>query len=292
MTQKQILYFNAVCSSGSVTKAAEELFVSRPVISRALHELEEEIGAVLFLRTNSGLILTEQGNALHMLFKEFTRSYDVTLERVHHLNSYRASRVLRVGITPTNGKRFYPDFYRSLHAAYGDIRLQVTEVPAKETMALVLNNEADICFTPTEIDTASFLGYTKLYDSHFVFCAADSGPYAGVQSVVLTDIENLPMAALNSPMPRSFHFNNVVLNTSQQDLVRMAVACGDAHAVLPLEMVEDWDGVAAIPLEPCTKYSVKLIWNKAVPHNSAFDDFMTFVNNYDLSKLERTEQSL
>ena len=51
MTLKQIEYYEAVCQTGNVTAAAQQLYVSRSVISRALQELEEELGIRLFLRS-------------------------------------------------------------------------------------------------------------------------------------------------------------------------------------------------------------------------------------------------
>jgi DNA-binding transcriptional LysR family regulator len=290
VTQKQIQYFDAVCKTGSVTKAAEDLFVSRPVISRAIHELEEEIGAVLFIRTNNGLILTEHGSALHTLFAEFNRSFDMTIKRLHNLSRHRSSRLIRVGITPTNGKRFFPGLYTDFHEAYHDIRLQVVEIPALESPGAVIDGFVDVAFSPAELDTASFLGSIKLYESQFVFCVSRSGPLAGLKSVTYEEIASFPIATLYSPVPPEFEYlSNFVLKTSQQDLVRMSVAYGAAYAVLPIEMVEDWDGVAAIPFEPCTKYSVKLIWNKSVPHNSAVSDLLSFMENYDVRKLEKRQ---
>ena len=67
MTLKQIEYYEAVCQTGNVTAAAQQLYVSRSVISRALQELEEELGIRLFLRSRDGMELTEQGVMLQSL---------------------------------------------------------------------------------------------------------------------------------------------------------------------------------------------------------------------------------
>lgn len=51
MTSKQVEYFLRVCTCRNIAAAAEELFVSRPVISKAILTLEEEVGTPLFLRS-------------------------------------------------------------------------------------------------------------------------------------------------------------------------------------------------------------------------------------------------
>lgn len=50
VTLKQIEFYEAVCQAGNVTAAAQQLYVSRSVISRAIQELEDELDIQLFVR--------------------------------------------------------------------------------------------------------------------------------------------------------------------------------------------------------------------------------------------------
>ena len=93
MTLKQIKYFEAVCETRNVTKAADALFISRSVVSRALKELENEFGVELFNRTRLGLELTESGKLLQNMFFEFSRVYDSIQERIRQRNGNNESRV-------------------------------------------------------------------------------------------------------------------------------------------------------------------------------------------------------
>lgn len=58
---KHLLYASAVNSCGSVTRAAEVLFVAPPNLSRAIGELEEKLGFPLFIRTKKGMVPTKEG---------------------------------------------------------------------------------------------------------------------------------------------------------------------------------------------------------------------------------------
>ena len=53
--------FYAVAKCGSLTKAAEELFISQPAVSQAIKQLESQLGTTLFKRTHRGMELSEQG---------------------------------------------------------------------------------------------------------------------------------------------------------------------------------------------------------------------------------------
>lgn len=283
MTLTQIKYFETVCACGSVTKAAEELYISRPVISRSLHELELEFGVVLFDRTRSGLELTENGRTLRNLFNEFSGAYMLMQERIRHLEIYRVRRTLTVGITPTIG-RFFGKLYLEFHNKYPDINVYVTEIPCNDSRASVMEGKTDVFITPAPAEPFSMLGEIELYSSEIVFCTSKADPLASRDEIPVSETLDLPLATFHSSMPVD-GYRNLVLRTSQQDLVRNAVVAGLAYAVLPLDMVSEWEGIACIPFVPERRFSVKLIWNKSVPHNSAFEDFMSFMDSYNIGQI-------
>lgn len=273
-----------VCVCGSITKAAEQLYISRPVVSRALHELEVEFGTELFERTRAGLELTQSGHILRNLFSEFSGAYSAMLERIQKLEMYRVRRTLNVGITTTTGKRFFPKLFNEFHSKYPDIKLCVAEVPSNESRASVMDGRIDVFFTPAVNEPFSMIGEMKLYTSQIVFCVSKSDPMASLKDITIEETLARPIAAFVSSMPVD-GYKNLVLRTSQQDLIRKVVAEGAASAVLPLDMVEDWEGIVCIPFSPPRPFTVRLIWNKSVPHNSAFENFMSFIENYDISQI-------
>ena len=57
--------FCTVASTRSISRAAKELYISQPAISRAIQKLEANLGAALFLRTSRGVSLTREGELLY-----------------------------------------------------------------------------------------------------------------------------------------------------------------------------------------------------------------------------------
>ena len=53
--------FYTVAKCGSLTRAADELFISQPAVSQAIKQLESQLGTTLFNRTHRGMELSEQG---------------------------------------------------------------------------------------------------------------------------------------------------------------------------------------------------------------------------------------
>ena len=68
---KKQQYFLKVCETGNITTAAEELFVSRSVLSRSLHELEQEFDTTLFIRSKQGVELTASGRIIRNMLQAF-----------------------------------------------------------------------------------------------------------------------------------------------------------------------------------------------------------------------------
>ena len=61
MTFLQLNYVTEIYSCGSINKAAQNLFVSQSSLSNSIRELEDELGIKIFIRSNRGIILTDDG---------------------------------------------------------------------------------------------------------------------------------------------------------------------------------------------------------------------------------------
>ena len=97
MNDLQIEYFLSVAKHLSFTKAARELFVSQPAISRQILAMEEDLGYTLFERTNKSVKLTETGEMFFHFFTDYKN--ELNNIKVHaQLISESRQRVLRLGI--------------------------------------------------------------------------------------------------------------------------------------------------------------------------------------------------
>ena len=62
MTLQQLKYVITVAETGTITEAANGLYVSQPSLTNAIHELEKEMNIVIFNRTNKGITLSKEGD--------------------------------------------------------------------------------------------------------------------------------------------------------------------------------------------------------------------------------------
>lgn len=81
MTLQQIYYVLTIAETGSMNRAAEQLFVSQPALTKALRELEEETGITVFRRTSRGVVPTNEGSEFLSNIRQLYQQYDLIMER-------------------------------------------------------------------------------------------------------------------------------------------------------------------------------------------------------------------
>lgn len=286
MTLKQISYFQAVCEKGNISSAAEDLFVSRSVISRAIADLEEEFGAPLFTRSKNGVALTESGHILAKLFSGFTACYNTTRARIGQLQQESRARPLRLGVTPTNAYCVYRTYFDSFQRLHPEIPLYVEEHSAFDAWKLLLNGDLDAFFTPARPDSAFFRSL-DLYVNPITLGVAATSPLAKKSSVSIADILDLPLGFFNAPMPIESTLNacfsafgkkpKVVLRTSDQMLLRELTAQGKLCTILTLDSMAVWEGVRGVPLDFFRPSTNRMVWSEALSHSPELQIFLDYM---------------
>ena len=124
MTDLQIDYFMAVATNLSFTKTSEELFVSQPAISRQISQLEKELGAKLFVRSNYSIRLTEAGMLLRERAEDILALVDKTLADFQSLeDSFRGE--IYVGAPESESMLFFAEAVRDLQKEHPGIRCNI-----------------------------------------------------------------------------------------------------------------------------------------------------------------------
>ncbi len=117
--------FYVVAKNKHMTKASEELHISQPAISQSIKKLEEQLGGTLFLRSNKGMELTEEGK----MFYEYVKS---ALELINNAeNEFTSFKDLskgeiKIGCSSTLTKLVLIDSLKAFHSDYPNINVNIT----------------------------------------------------------------------------------------------------------------------------------------------------------------------
>lgn len=178
----------AVAQSGSMAKAAKELAVSHPVVSRSISELERTLGVRLLERTRHGINLTECGRAIlsrsHAAFDELRQG----VKDVEFLSDPTAGEV-RIGGAAPHVASFVSTIVDRLHQRYPRMRFQVVTASADSLQRDLDDRNLDVLILrklgPFAEDRLSF--EVLCDDPHFVAAGASS-PWTRRRRIELADL--------------------------------------------------------------------------------------------------------
>jgi DNA-binding transcriptional LysR family regulator len=138
-----LLIFHKVAEKQHFTRAAEELFISQPAVSKQIHELEQALGLPLFNHIGRKVYLTEAGQLLYEYASRiFTLSNEAesTLQELAGLKRGR----LAIGASMTIGSYLLPQLLGRFRTLYPGIELGVDIANAEEVQEKLLENQIEI----------------------------------------------------------------------------------------------------------------------------------------------------
>ena len=143
MTIRHLKVFLCVCKYGSMTKAAEELFIAQPAVSNTIAEIEKNYKVKLFDRINKKLLLTDEGKVLLIKAQEVLAAFNEFEEIA--LNSSKKP-LLKIGSSLTIGKQKLPWLLRNLKENFKEIDFQVSINQTSIIESKILNGTLDFAF--------------------------------------------------------------------------------------------------------------------------------------------------
>lgn len=164
--------FYVVANSGSITKAAGELFISQPAVSQSIKQLETQIGGRLFKRTSKGMELTYEGKMIYDYIKEANELIGKAEKKFSQLKELTYGEI-KIGASDTITKHYLLKYIKQFIAKYPDISVKVTNRTTGETLNLLKSGKVDIGFVNGPV-TDELVDVTDLVETEDVFvCNAE-----------------------------------------------------------------------------------------------------------------------
>ena len=136
-------YFVAIAEAGSLTRAAEILYVSQPSLSQYLRRLESELGVELFNHRTSPLKLTYTGERYYESVKQMMRLEENIKKEFQDIKN-QESGCLRLGVAFWRGACLLPDIFPEFHRQYPGIRIELMEDHSDKLALALMNGKLDI----------------------------------------------------------------------------------------------------------------------------------------------------
>lgn len=145
MNRRHLRYFVAIAGEGGFTAASRRLNVSQPALLYQMNELEEIVGARLFIRHSRGVSLTASGNAFLQAAQALLQQYDLIEEAATPFRDASAD-VVRMGFVPTAARVIAPDFVTQFASERPGLKISLRQALSARLVSLVLRGELDCAF--------------------------------------------------------------------------------------------------------------------------------------------------
>jgi LysR family hydrogen peroxide-inducible transcriptional activator len=190
---QQLNYFLAVARAENFTRAAEELGVSQPSLSRAIQKLEQQIGEPLFDRKPRSVTLTEIGELLSDRAKKIVALVEDTFTE---LSESAASGRIRLAVIPTIAPFFLPAALSEFAQAYPNVSVVVQEDTTQNILKLCSRGEIDLAILALPI-TAKYLDVETLFEEELVLVMPNGHKLEQKKRILLADVQEFPFVMLD-----------------------------------------------------------------------------------------------
>ncbi|UJJ57052.1 LysR family transcriptional regulator [Rhodanobacter denitrificans] len=184
---KQLRAFVSVVKLGTLTRAAEALYLSQPTISLQLQALERELGVSLLERRRRRINLTDAGEALYELARPLVEGWD-TLDRDFQarVKGLQAGRLTIAAGTSTI-QYLLPELVRRYREQHPAVQLQLANVTGKDGLALLRADEADFA-VGSMLDVPNDIAWAPVQHYDPMLILPPDHPLAAKERITLEDI--------------------------------------------------------------------------------------------------------
>lgn len=297
MTLQQLRYMIEVAQTGSIHTAAQSLFVSQPSLSKAIAELEKEMGVILFYRNNRGVILTDEGMKFLSYARQVVEQADMLEQHYKHTPS-----VKRVFAISSQHYAFVVNAFVALVKAYGEneYEFSLRESRTADIIDDVRNHRSELgILYLSHFNREVILRILKMNNLQFasLFCAKPhvfvsvSNPLAKQDKVSLAELQNYPRLTYEQGLNNSFYFSEElhsieispksIVVSDRATLFNLLIGL-DGYTISSGILSQDLNGseIVAIPLDSQETMDIGYVTNCNQPLSPIGERYIMVLRDY------------
>lgn len=296
MTLQQLKYAIEIAGCGSMNEAAKRLFMSQPSLSNAIKELENELGIVIFERSNRGISVSLEG----VEFLGYARQIIEQAELIE--NRYHGTKLkpLQFSISAQHYAFVVEAFVQLLaQSDAAEYRFSLRETKTYEIIEDVKNLHSDIGIlymnernakVMNKLFSESNLKFTPLFNTNPHIFVGDRHPLANRDMVAMKELEPFPCITFEQGDNNSLHFAEEMLNVSstvkkievsdRATLTNLLIGT-DGYTIGTGVVVADLSGgrLTSIPVECNQIFTVGWIANKDIKLSKIANRYIELLNH-------------
>ena len=286
--------FYTVATTGNISKAAKELYISQPAISKSIQKLEESIGARLFERSSRGVTLTDAGELLYTHVKSAFETLTLGEDKLRRSIELGVGH-LTIGVSSTLCKYVLLPYLKEFIKQYPHINISISCQSTNQTLKLLEEGKLDVGLIgkPYILKNIDFYGLHEIED---IFLATRNYLHnlsiRGIRkdqilqnaTLMLLDKENMTRQYIDDYFQRNHISLQDIIEVSNMDLViEMAKVSLGVGCVIKEFVREELENgtLVEIPLGiPIHKREIGFAYNRDVKVSESLEKFVAFYEGY------------
>jgi DNA-binding transcriptional LysR family regulator len=263
MDVQQLKNFLVLCDTLNFRKAAEQINIVQPALSKQIQLLENEVGALLFNRSKRTVTLTEAGIFFQKEANRIVQDLNKTITRTAELHNGEAGEI-RVTHASSAMNTVVPSFLVKLKHKWPNLKTIVQETSNSQQIEMLLARKTDIGVAPNILAPPE-ISSKILYKENFVLILPANHPLSKKR---LTDLSVLKNETFILPqLSTGIGYVEAILQICQGFGFKPRVAHESSHSIGVLRLVEAGLGISIEPISSVSgaNMNIKLVELKDLP---------------------------
>ena len=289
MEMHQIRYFLAVAETLNFTKAAEQCHVTQPALSRAIQQLEGEVGGLLLRRERTTTHLTDLGRLMRPYLEQILRQAEEAKQQAKgFLKLDRAE--LHLGVLNSIGPLNFTSFLGGFHHRHPGIRLVITEGTPQRLIELLQQGDLEVAVMAQPVSYPERFDVQPLYAERFMVAFPPGHAFAKLKGIRPQDMDGQNYVRRLSCEFRAFIADQLVASgakydvtyqSEREDWVQSMIMAGLGVTSMP-EFSPVLPGLMTRPyIEPEIKRDVSLVTVAGRRNSPALAAFIKAVKTFE-----------
>lgn len=287
MELRVLNYFLAIAREENFTKAAQQLHITQPTLSRQIAQLEEELGVDLFVRSNHNIILTEDGMILKRRAQEILSLADKTKRDFLHKDE-NLEGVISIGSGEFLSTRCLTDCIAQFRRKHPLVRYEFYSGNAGNIRDQIERGLLDIGLMSEPIDIRKYEFISMPIKEEWGAFVREDSPLIDKAFIVPQDLVDIPLILPLGDFAESHIGKWFGEYISQIDVIAKGnllyneamMAQSNIGAVIGIRLNCNYDRLRFISLNPSLKIDTALAWKKEQIFSAATTAFIDFSKQY------------
>lgn len=289
MEMQQVRYFVALAQTLNFTRAAEQCNVSQPALTRAIQQLEHELGGPLFHRERNNTHLSELGRMM-LPYLETVEASTQAAKQAARSSRKLQNITLTIGAMCTIGPKLVSDLMVRFQTAHPDMELKVADGEAHAMIAALECGDLEISIIGVPEELPDSLHQVPVFQERFVVVLPPNHRLVAQDVVRVTDLDGEPYVARSNcevfkMVTDDFMTRGVttrkVFSSPRDDWVQGMIKAGLGFGFFPEYCVTDPDLIVRPLVEPGYSRTIYLATVRGRPHSPAVGAFVREARRHD-----------